>query len=45
MEMFNIKGKQVGEAINIMLKIQDEYGFNQTKEFIAKKIKSRLQLK
>ena len=44
MELFNIKGKQVGEAIKIMLKIQDEYGFNQTKDFIAKKIKSRLQL-
>lgn len=34
MNILNISGKAVGDAIRIMLKIQDEYGFNMDKEFI-----------
>ena len=41
MSILNISGKLVGDAINILLKIQDEYGFNKDKEFIKKELINR----
>lgn len=41
MEALNIKGKDVGEAIQIMLDVQDEYGLDVDKEFAMKEIKGR----
>lgn len=38
MDFLNIKGKAVGEAIKIMLNLQDEYGFKEDKNFIKKEI-------
>jgi len=43
MEMLNISGKAVGDAIKIMLKIQDEFGFKEDKEFIAHELKKRFK--
>ena len=43
MEMLNISGKAVGDAIKIMLKIQDEFGFKEDKEFIAQELKKRFK--
>lgn len=41
MDILNISGKPVGDAINIMLKMQDEYGFNMDKEFIKEELIKR----
>ena len=41
MNMLNISGKAVGDAIQIMLQIQDEYGFNMDKEFIKDELIKR----
>jgi hypothetical protein len=43
MEIFNVTGKQVGDALKIMFQIQDEYGFDQDREFIIKKMKERIK--
>jgi poly(A) polymerase len=44
MEILKIStGKAVGEAIKIMLKIQDEYGFEEDKEFIASELIKRFK--
>lgn len=41
MDILNVKGKPVGDAINIMLQIQDEYGFNMDKDFIKEELVKR----
>lgn len=38
MSFLKISGKPVGDAIKIMLEIQDEYGFDKDKEFIKNEI-------
>ena len=38
MSFLNISGKPVGDAINIMLNLQDIYGFKMDKEFIKEKL-------
>ena len=38
MSFLKISGKPVGDAIKIMLSIQDEYGFDKDKEFIKNEI-------
>lgn len=38
MSFLNISGKPVGDAINIMLNLQDIYGFKMDKEFIKDKL-------
>ena len=43
MEMLHIKGKDVGIAIDIMLQLQDEFGFNMDKPIIANILKSRFK--
>ena len=37
----DVHGKPVGDAINIMYQIQDEYGFNQDKDFIKEELIKR----
>lgn len=44
MEKLGIQGKIVGQAMNIMYDIQDEYGINVDKDFAIKEIKKRLNL-
>jgi poly(A) polymerase len=41
MEMLNISGPDVGIALNIMMGIQDEYGFKMDKEFIKEELIKR----
>ena len=43
MEMLNIKGKDVGIAIDIMLQLQDEFGFNMDKPIIANMLTNRFK--
>ena len=40
-ELLNVTGKPIGDAIKIMLQIQDEFGYNIDKEFIKEELTKR----